>query len=125
MKSQLTDQCVDTAELLEDLNTASNQETTLTLDAIVPEQVRPRTSTDRCLESNGVNDIAVHGLDVLIAGLAAPQTLQNKKTLIVAVVACQPSRRLWHDKDQGNHRNEEDALQDGWDTPDKAGRGAL
>lgn len=51
---------------------------------------------------------------------ATPQPFQHLETLVRSVVSSKPSRRLWDDEKNEQHRNQKDALEDGGDPPGKA-----
>lgn len=123
--TRVVDKSVDTTELLEDLDTTSDQETALALDAVILEEIAPGSGTDGDLERDGVDDVAVHALDLLVAVLVTPEALKDMQTFVVAVVSSQPSRSLGQNEDEQDHWDQEDALQDGWNTPDEASRDAL
>ena len=67
----------------------------------------------------------MHTLNLFLGVLVAIQTLQDAETFVVAVMSCQPSGGFGKDDDQQDHRDQENALQDGGYTPDEAGRDTL
>jgi len=96
----VVDQRVDTTKLLEDLDSTSDQETALALDTVVLEEIAPGSGTDRYLERDCVDDVAVHALDVFLAVLVTVKALEDTQAFVVAIVSSQPSRSFGQDEDE-------------------------
>lgn len=118
--ARVVDQCVNTTQLLECLDAASNQESASALDTIALEKIAPSAGTDRLLDGHGANNVGVNVLDFLVAHSVLVEAGQNFEGFFVTVSGSEPARSLWNDPDDEDHGNQEDALENGGYTPDEA-----
>lgn len=101
--ARIVDKRIDTSELLESLDAASNEESASALDAVVLQKIAPSTGTDRFLNGHSADNVGVDVLDFLVAHLALVQTGQDLQSLFVAISGSKPARSLWDDEDDQDH----------------------
>lgn len=78
--TELTDDCIDTTELLEHLNATGNQETPPRLDRVAPEDILP-SSLSRRLVGNGFGNGLVESLDYSVVFAGTLDACQYRQTL--------------------------------------------
>lgn len=113
----LTDNGVDASELLEDLDTTSNEETSPRLDGVASHNVLPPCLAG-VLVCDRLGDDGVQALYFKVAQIACSlDTCQHGETLVRTVMCCEPARRLWDYEEQTQDGEHHNALQDCWDSP--------
>ena len=101
---------------MEHLDTASNQEASSRLDRVALEDVPP-SCLSRCLKCDGFGDDSVQSLDLSIILRQICDARQHLQTLLGAVMRCEPSGRLRNKKQEEENGEEDNALQNGGDSP--------
>jgi hypothetical protein len=119
--ARIVDQSVDTTELLEGLDTASNKKSASALDTVVLEEISPGAGANGLFESNSADDISVDTLNLLVCHLALVKACQDLQSLLITVSGSEPAGCLRDDQDDEDHGNQEDALKDCGYAPDETG----
>lgn len=112
-----TNDGVDASKLLEDLDTASNQETSPRLDRVASNNVLPSCLAG-VLICDRLSDDGVQALYLRVAQVAGSlDACQHGKALLRTVVCSEPTWRLWNYEEQTQDGEENDALQNCRDSP--------
>lgn len=111
------DQCVDTSDLLEELDGASDEKTTTRLHRVVLEQVAPLAAADGSLESDDVLNRLVLGEYIVVGFGLTLEPGQNGERLFGTTVRGEPTGTFGDDEDEDEDGDLEDGLKGDGDTP--------
>jgi hypothetical protein len=103
--------------LLEELNGASDEQSSTRADPVFLEQVFPGTGSDGSLQLDCVLNFLVLGEHVVVGGGLVLNPRDYGERLLGASVRGQPSGRLGHDEDENEHGDDEDCLESDGNTP--------
>jgi hypothetical protein len=113
----VVDDGIDTAELLEDLNGAGDEEAAARVDLVGAKDVFPGASIEFCLNADGVDDIGVEFEDVVFGDVVPFETAEDLEGFLLAAVGGEPARGFREDQKEDEHREKEDELEDDRDAP--------
>lgn len=119
---KLTNNSVDTAELLETLDGAGDEQSPLRLNAVVLQEVLPRAGAHGRLNGHGLDDDAVHAAHLHVVRGGGLDPSQDLEALVGTVVGCQPAGGLGNPVDDEEHGDDAEALQDDGHSPGVAPR---
>lgn len=118
MKILLTvNQSVDTSDLLEELDSTSDEKSTTRFDLVGSEKIPPLATTDRVLECDDILDLLVLDEDVVVGLGLALESSEDRKRFVCSAMGSKPSRGFRNDEDEDENGDLEDCLNGDRDTP--------